>query len=221
MGRIRGIGTATIEGVGAMAEEMYFLYLDGIQRGPYTVFQIGHMVNSGIVDAEALFWCEGLEQWQPVAQLITPKQEVRRRRVRLSLTMLGVFVGLGLLGVALWPVFREVWREQHQVEKAPEAAYWRARGVMRERFGRWTPVKFVAFDPSQVRWEGPSEATVELLVQSGARPRSGSDARQESGQERWRVRVRYDDRLKMWTPSAVEPLKISNSAKSLPTPGGA
>ena len=82
-----------------MSQERYFLYLDGVQRGPYTVAQIGHMVNSRIVHPSAMFWCEGLEQWQPVTQLIVHKDEKKRRRISVSAWMLGF---LGLLLVLFW-----------------------------------------------------------------------------------------------------------------------
>ena len=184
-----------------MAEEMYFLYLDGVQRGPYTVFQIGHMVNSGIVHPDALFWCEGLEQWQPVAQLITPKHEIKRRRWRLGLGLLSGLLFAAIVAAVFWPGIQEVWREQHQVEKSTEAAYWRARGVIRERLGRFQPLWFSDYQPSKVRLDGSSEAAVDLDVQTRAGTSFGSQVIQ------WTVRVRYDERLKMWVPSEIEPVR--------------
>jgi hypothetical protein len=137
-----------------MPRERYFLYIDGSQRGPYTVDQIDHMVNKGIVSSESMFWCEGLDQWQPVSQLIVPKVEVVRRRIRISTRLVGVvLLGMVLLGVT-WPLLSEGWREQHQVELTQEAAYWRARGVLRDTFGKFTSILFEPFDPANVRLHG-------------------------------------------------------------------
>jgi hypothetical protein len=180
-----------------MAEEMYFLYLDGVQRGPYTVFQIGHMVNAGIVHPDSLFWCEGLDQWQPVTQLIVPKSEIKRQRWRVSLGLLGGALAVACVLSFFWPVMRVLWREQHQVEKTPEAAYWRARGVLRERLGRFKVLRFSDFKGSRVRWVSPVEAVVEVEVL----PR---DLKQENP-SRWLVKVRYDSRLKMWGATEESP----------------
>jgi len=184
-----------------MAQEMYFLYLDGVQRGPYTVHQIGHMVNSGIIHRDAMFWCEGLDQWQPVTQLITPKEELKRRRLRFgmaaSLALLGV-VGLGWL---ILPALRQGWREEHQVEMTPNAAYWRARGVLRRHLGAINAVGFEEFNAGSVRLLKANLAEVELSIR-------GDSSNDESKGGRWRVEVSYDTRLKMWVPAEVAPRKM-------------
>lgn len=176
-----------------ISQERYFLHLDGIQRGPYTVQQIGHMVNSGIVHSSAMFWCEGLEQWQPVTQLIVPKAEIKRRRIRWSAKTLGALAFLlALLWIAL-PTLREGWREQRQIEKNSQSAYWRARGVLRESVGWFSGVRFDAFDPSKVVLLEGDRAAVELTAQIA--PFFG-----ESRVGRWRVDLKYDNRLRMWVP---------------------
>lgn len=174
-----------------MSQERYFLHVDGAQRGPYTVRQIGHMVNSGIVHAGAMFWCEGLEQWQPVTQLIEPKLHRKRRQIRLGTrTVASLGVGLGILWLAL-PTLRQGWMEQHQVERGAEAAYWRARGVLREHVGWFTGLRFKPFDPSKVTLDGEDAAAVELEAES-----SGAFKGQRF--ERWKVRLVYDKKLRMW-----------------------
>ena len=180
-----------------MAEEMYFLYLDGIQRGPYTVFQIGHMVNSGLVDPAALFWCEGLEQWQPVTQLIEPKKHKQRRRIRMGAgTIGGIVIGLGVLWLVL-PTLRQGWKEQNQTERTAEAAYWSARGVLRDHVGWFTGLRFRPFDPAKVRLHGEDAATVELEAES-----SGAFKGQRF--ERWKVELVYKKRLQMWVAAEEE-----------------
>ena len=176
-----------------MPRERYFLHIDGSQRGPYTVDQIDHMVNKGIVSAESMFWCEGLEQWQPVSQLIVPQVEVVKRRIRISARLVGlVLLGAVLLG-ATWPLVYEGWKEQHQVELTQEAAYWRARGVLRDTFGKFTSILFEPFDQANVRFHGGQRASVELSAQTkrlGGAPMQG----------RWLVELEYDSRLKEWRP---------------------
>jgi len=174
-----------------MSQERYFLYLHGTQRGPYTVGQIGHMVNSGIVHSEAMFWCEGLEQWQPVTQLIVPKEEVKRRRIHFGAGTLGIFVVLALVVWLFMPTLREGWKEQHQVDKDQISAYWRARGVLRESLGWFSGVHFREFDPAKVTFLEGDRAAVELEAQVS--PVIG-----ESHQTRWKVDLQYDKRLRMW-----------------------
>ena len=174
-----------------MSQERYFLHVDGAQRGPYTVRQIGHMVNSGIVHAGARFWCEGLEQWQPVTQLIEPKRQKQRRRVQFGAgTVAALSVCLGVLWLAL-PTLRQGWREQNQSERTAEAAYWRARGVLREHVGWFTGLRFKPFDPAKVTLAGEDSATVELEAES-----SGAFKGQRF--ERWKVELVYKNRLHMW-----------------------
>lgn len=183
-----------------MGQEMYFLYLDGVQRGPYTVHQIGHMVNSGLIDHDSLFWCEGLDQWQPVRQLVVPKTEIRKNRFKLVAVLLCV---LALIGAAVWlatPSLKEGWMEQHQIEVSPKAAYWRARGVLREHLGKLRAVRFSGFEQSKVLLADPKHASVELMAFSSA-------GRNAVGEERWLVAVEYDERLKMWV-AVGEPQRV-------------
>ena len=174
-----------------MSQERYFLFLHGTQRGPYTVSQIGHMVNSGIVHHEAMFWCEGLEQWQPVTQLIVPKEVVKRRRIHIGAGTLGALAVAAFVIWLFFPTLREGWREQHQVDKNASAAYWRARGVLRETLGWFAGVHFYEFDADKVSLKGDDLAVVEL--EARVSPLFG-----ESRQTRWRVDLKYDNRLRMW-----------------------
>jgi hypothetical protein len=186
-----------------MARERYFLYVDGTQRGPYTVSQIHHMVNNSIVSSEAMFWCEGLEQWQPVTQLIVPKEEKIRRRFRLSgrfAVVLSVLLILGWIGA---PMIRQGWKEQHQVEFTPEAAYWRARGIVREGLGKLTAVQFDAFQPGDVQMSAKA-----AVVRLGAQTRRLGGS---TYQNRWVVSLHYDARLKQWEP---DPIKESSQKES-------
>ena len=50
--------------------EIFYLHIQGEQRGPYTVKQVDHLLNSGLDRPETLFWRDGMEQWQPVTDLV-------------------------------------------------------------------------------------------------------------------------------------------------------
>ena len=199
-----------------MSQERYFLYLDGVQRGPYTVAHIGHMVNSGIVHNSAMFWCEGLEQWQPVTQLIVHKDEKKRRRISFSAWMLGF---LGVLLLLIWmaaPTLREGWREQHQVERTALGAYWSARGVLRSHLGWLSALRFSDFNPVQVVFVDDAHASVILEAEL-----SGAGSAQRRG--RWQVDLRYDKRLQAWMPDATDapklPAESVQSVKEAAAPG--
>ncbi len=190
-----------------MSQERYFLYVDGVQRGPYTVSHIGHMVNSGIVHSSAMFWCEGLEQWQPVTQLIVPKHEQKRRRLSVSAWFLAA---LGCVLILLWlafPTLKEGWREQHQVEQSPLAAYWSARGMVRSHVGWFTALRFREFNSECVALTADGHASVTLeaeVSRGGAAERVG----------RWQVDLRYDKRMQVWMPEVT----INPESKGLSAP---
>ena len=101
----------------------------------------------------------------------------------------------------VFPSLRQGWKEQHQVEVTPKAAYWRARGVLREHIGRFSSVAFADFDSSVVRFVSPESATVELSVL----PDKGGE---EKPPTKWRVEIQYDERLKMWGPASVAPARL-------------
>jgi hypothetical protein len=133
----------------------------------------------------------GRGAWQPVTQLIEPKRQRQRRQIQLGAgTVAAIAVCLGLFWLAL-PTLRQGWKEQNQVERSPEAAYWRARGVLREHVGWFTGLRFKPFDPAKVRLGGEDAATVELEAES-----SGAFKGQRF--ERWKVELVYDKRLRMW-----------------------
>ena len=74
----------------AVSPECFYLLIDGEQRGPYTVKQIDHLLNSGLIREDATFWREGLEQWQPVTNL------VQLRRPKSSWLKRGLMLGAGV-----------------------------------------------------------------------------------------------------------------------------
>ena len=144
-----------------ISPEIFYLHLEGEQRGPYTAPQIDHLLNSGLIAEETLYWREGLEQWQPVTSLVKLRRPGNRWIkpliavvVLLVLAVLAQFFGsVALLG----------WREAIQHEYTAKAAYWRARGVVRSSMlPLGTDVQFHPFSVSAVEMKPPAKAVVHL-----------------------------------------------------------
>src|SRR6188768_48680 len=70
--------------------EVFYLHINGEQRGPYTIQHIDHLLNSGLIQETAMFWREGLEQWQPVTNLVAVRTK-KRSRIRPAMVV-GVLV---------------------------------------------------------------------------------------------------------------------------------
>lgn len=169
--------------------ESYYLHLGGAQQGPYTIRQIDHLVNSGLISAETLYWCEGLDQWQPVTTLVTLRKK-RKRWVKpaifvLSLLLLAVPVRI------FGPIVVVGWEEANQHEFTQSAAYWRARDVVRSDLRRRGFI--VEFDPlsSATVTLADGVATVHLTGTSIA------DAR-HSRRTAWLVSLRFDSTTQEW-----------------------
>ena len=62
-----------------ISPEIFYLHIHGEQRGPYTIPQIDHLLNSGLIAEETLYWREGLDQWQPVTSLVLSSPVERRK----------------------------------------------------------------------------------------------------------------------------------------------
>src|SRR5438128_1331376 len=110
-----------------MQAEVFFIYHNGEQRGPYTAAQVNHLHRCGFIDEETLYWREGLEQWQPVSQIVLRRR--RRNRMLFWSILLGVLVALALFLMLFGPVTAERWREMTSGELTPESAWWHARGL--------------------------------------------------------------------------------------------
>jgi len=171
--------------------EVFYLHIHGEQRGPYTVPQIDHLLNTGLIAEETLYWREGLEQWAPVTSLV-----VKRTRRRPSWRGIGaaalILAGLGFLGAFFGPVLVDGWREANQHEYTAEAAYWRAREAVRNTLlPRGAVVKFARF----------SEEKVRMLDASGAEVFLTGDLLDSSGKTRtmeWRVALSFDEKKSEW-----------------------
>lgn len=149
------------------------------------------MLNSGIVGAETLYWREGLEQWEPVTNLVVLRQKPKAWRKPLM-----VLAALFVLAIPLrifGPVIVEGWREANQHDFTAEAAYWRARDVVRtQAVGAGDLVTFSEFEQAIVQLREPARAEVMLrgeLTGKNGKTRAAS----------WLVLMNFDSRAKEWS----------------------
>jgi hypothetical protein len=174
--------------------EAFYVHVHGEQLGPYTIRHLDHLIHSGLLSTETLYWTEGLEQWQPVTDLI-PVRSTPRRWLRL-LIALGVLLPLVGLGLFLGPPIVDGWREQTQHEFTPEAAYWAARREVRSYLAQKsaTPV-FQPFEKAKVQFPETNRAIVQLSGLLVAGERAGQDTS-------WTVRLRFDQNARDWVPQS-------------------
>lgn len=170
--------------------EVFYLHINGEQRGPYTIRHIDHLLNCGLINEDALFWREGLEQWQPVTQLVV------RRHVRKSwgrpATAIGIVLALAVVVRVFGPITVEGWREANQSEFTKDAAYWRARDIVRnERVAKGALVDFEHLESAKVELQSADAATVWIRG-------SATDAQGNWRPALWQIHLRYDSKHKEW-----------------------
>jgi hypothetical protein len=174
-----------------ISPEIFYLHIEGTQRGPYTIPQIDHLLNSGLIAEETLFWREGLDQWQPVTNL------VKLRRKENSWIKPLFVIAILLVVAAMAHFFGSIalvgWRETNQHDYTERGAYWRARGVVR---GSALPpgalVQFRDFEAAQVELQPPRSATVTLrgeVTLTSNEVRAGA----------WSVPMVFDEEAREWT----------------------
>ncbi len=181
-----------------MNPEVFYLHIAGEQRGPYTIPQIDHLLNSGLISEDALYWREGMEQWQPVTNVVRLRRPTRKRSWTRRVVFAVLLVVALLLGRIFGPVAMDGWRENAQYEYTPRAAYWRARDIVRREAA--PPGAAIAFAPlkkARVQLaEPPTGATVwlpaEVAAARGMRPAA------------WEVQLKYDPKLKQWSGVSVK-----------------
>lgn len=175
----------------AFSEE-YFIHLEGEQKGPYTFPQLKRLYDNNLIPEETLYWCDGMEQLQPVSELCGAQRRSRMRRLR-QLRLVGGIVVLGVALVTAYcaPVLRQGWREMNDRDENEEGAYWRARGFVREELKEEDEsVAFRSYRAASVTLSG-SDATV--ILPSTLFEKDGS--RQE---KTWKVQLRYDASGREW-----------------------
>ncbi len=176
--------------------EVFYLHLEGAQRGPYTAPQIDHLLNSGLIQEDTLFWRDGLEDWQPVTALVTRRKKGRRW------VKSGVAAGLLLLVALVLRLFASTihvgWQETNQHEFTAESAYWRGRDFVRHQaIPEGSIVEFCPLNEARVTLAPPDSATLQLHgTLSGAHGATSEAA--------WIVSMTYDPLAKEWSGAAIK-----------------
>ena len=177
-----------------MNPEAFYLLIQGEQRGPYTIGQIDHLLNSGLIGEDATFWREGLEDWQPVTHLVTLRNKPSGRRWGVTVTLAVVLLAAARFGRLFGPTVMEGWRETAQYDFSERAAYWRARDIIRQRaLPAGSVVNFAPQSRAEIRLRQSPQ---------GANVRLGGEVIGEHGQNRtasWDVALNYDPQLKEWS----------------------
>lgn len=174
-----------------MQAEVFYIYHRSEQRGPYTMKQVNHLYRSGFLDDDSLYWREGMEQWQPVTEI------VQRRRKKKRWAMWGVIMAvLAAIGLFVWAfgnVTLSVWREMTSGEYTEQSAWWRARGLVRGQLGSDEHVDFEPFGNAVVKLHDKHEATV--ILAGYLQEHSGPATRRA-----WQVRMQFDPLRAEWEP---------------------
>ena len=179
--------------------EEYYLHVHGEQLGPYTLRQVDHQLNTGLISPETLFWSEALDQWQPVTDLIPLRK--KRRPWRAILIGLAAMVPISALIFFFGPTVRDGWREQTQREYTTKGAYWAARGLVRnELSASGTVPEFLPFGTGLVELGADHTAVVKLEGHLVGGSGNGQPAA-------WKVRLHFDPEVRTWTPLPVSPGK--------------
>lgn len=182
--------------------ESFYLHLAGNQQGPYTIPQIDHLLHSGLIGEETLYWCEGLDQWQPVTSLVPLRKKPKRWVKPLIALVVALILAVPVRIFA--PVLVVGWKEANQDAFTAAGAYWRARDVVRtELRSHGFLVEFAPFEEAHVEMQPPAEATVRLR---GARiDRAGA-----SEPVGWEVRMKFAAADREWSgqiASAEDPVR--------------
>jgi len=182
--------------------EVFYLHINGEQRGPYTVQHIDHLLNSGLIADDTLFWREGLEQWQPVTILVARRKRGPKWLKRWAKPVLLVTAIVALLLAVLLRIFGPIaldgWRESSQTEYSESAAYWRARDFVRHTgVEKGAVVQFLSIKSADVKLQPPDAATV-VVKGKVIEPRGGTR------NSAWRVKLKYHNLRKEWTNQGVE-----------------
>jgi hypothetical protein len=174
-----------------MQAEVFYIYHRGEQRGPYTMKQVNHLYRSTFIDDDSMYWREGMEQWQPVTEIVERRR--RKRRWAFWGVLFSVLAAIGLFVWVFGNVTMSAWREMTSGEYTEQSAWWRARGFVRGQLSDAEHVDFEPFANAVVKLHDKHEATVTLAgyLQTDGGP---------STRRAWQVRMQFDPLRAEWEP---------------------
>jgi hypothetical protein len=170
----------------------YFIHVGGEQKGPFSFPELKRLYDRNLIAGETLYWRDGLDQWQPVSDLCGPSARERQVRKRGSRILLGTIILLALFVAAyLGPMIAIGWRENNQDEFTANAAYWKARGFIRDHLRKaGETVSFSDFEGAAVTMgENVAEAVV-----AGTIFGEGETSRPAW----WRVKLAFHQEQREW-----------------------
>lgn len=176
------------------SHEAFYVHVQGEQKGPYTLRHLDHLLNSGLIPVDTLYWAEGMEQWLPVTDLIQFRHKPRNWK---RLIMLGaILVVLAAFLAFFGPTIADGWRETTQRDYTATGAYWSARGAVRERgLQSGAVAQFSPYKDAQVTLSGPQSATVlvrgEIINGREVKPAT------------WSVKLSFNPLRSQWSASEV------------------
>lgn len=177
------------------SHEAFYVHVQGEQKGPYTLRHLDHLLNSGLIPVETLYWAEGMEQWLPVTELIPLRHKPRnwKRLFILGAVLLVIGAFLAFFGSTI----ADGWRETTQREYTALGAYWSARGAVRESgLPPGAVAQFSGFKDAKVTLAEPKDATV--LVRGGIIEAGGVKP------ATWSVKLSFNPLRSEWSASEVK-----------------
>ena len=181
--------------------EVFYLHIHGEQRGPYTAPQVDHLLNSGLIAEETLYWREGLEQWQPVTALVVRREQPNHWRK----SAIALAIGLVLLVLTQFfgPITLVGWRETNQHDFTTRAAYWRARDAVRNGgLLAGGLVDFADLKQALVNLRPPDAASVRLRGQI-------IDSHGVARPAAWQVEMKFNVRTHEWSGVSAQEVAVS------------
>jgi len=177
------------------SHEAFFVHVQGEQKGPYTIRHLDHLLNSGLIPLETLYWTDGMEQWLPLTELVPYRHKKRnwKKLIILGAVLLVLAAFLAFFG----PTIADGWRESTQRSYTADGAYWAARGAVRSSgVPSGGVVQFLPMEDARIALPAPSSAEVELrgeLIGGGKATR----------QRPWQVKRTFNPLRAEWSASDV------------------
>ncbi|MCE9611887.1 MAG: DUF4339 domain-containing protein [Chthoniobacter sp.] len=179
-----------------ISPEVFYVHVQGEQRGPYTIPQIDHMLNSGLIERDTLYWREGMEQWQPVTELVVVR-ELKNPWIKPGIAA-AVVVVLAILVRMFGPITMDGWRETNQHEFTEAGAYWRARDTVRNgTLPKGSVVLFGDLAKARVNLHPPNAAVVTVRGEV-------TTAGGQTNRRAWRVPMTFDAKAREWSGGPAE-----------------
>lgn len=177
------------------SQEAFYVHVQGEQKGPYTFRHLDHLLNSGLIPVETLYWTEGMEQWLPITSLVQFRHKPRNWKALIILgAILLVLAGfLGFFG----PTIADGWRERTQREYTEEGAYWSARDAVRNNgVPKDAVVQFASQNEARIALDEKTAANVllrgEILGDKG------------NASKTWSVKLNFNALRSEWSASEVK-----------------